>query len=122
VQDINHHCTNMLVDAEQATAVAWDAARAAVENRQAELASAVAASVAVPALARCCQQNVQVHGGIGYTWEHDAHLYVRRSGALSAVFSAGRALEDLTRLAADGVERTYSIDLPPPAQAFPPHL
>ncbi len=117
-QAVKHHCTNMLVDAEQATAVAWDAARAGVEDRQAEFASAVAASLALPAFARCCQQNVQVHGGIGYTWEHDAHLYVRRSGALSAVFSADRALEDVTRLSADGVRRSYEIDLPPEAEAF----
>ena len=132
-QAVKHHCTNMLVDAEQATAAAWDAARAAasfaqraagerrpsgIEDRQAEFASAVAASLAVPAFARCCQLNVQVHGGIGYTWEHDAHLYVRRSGALSAIFSAERALEDLTRLAAEGVRRSYAIDLPPEAEAF----
>ena len=107
-QAVKHHCTNMLVDAEQATAAAWDAARAAAslaqraagerrpsgsEDRQAEFASAVAASVALPALARCCQLNVQVHGGVGFTWEHDAHLYVRRSGALSAIFSADRPPE-----------------------------
>jgi alkylation response protein AidB-like acyl-CoA dehydrogenase len=117
-QAVKHHCTNMLVDAEQATAAAWDAARADDEDQQAEFASTVAASVALPALARCCQLNVQVHGGIGFTWEHDAHLYVRRSGALSAIFSADRALEDLTRLAADGVRRSYEIELPPEAEAF----
>jgi alkylation response protein AidB-like acyl-CoA dehydrogenase len=117
-QAVKHHCTNMLVDAEQATAAAWDAARAGALNRQAEFASAVAASLALPAFARCSQQNVQVHGGIGYTWEHDAHLYVRRSGALSAMFSADRALEDVSRLAAEGVRRSYAIDLPPEAEAF----
>jgi alkylation response protein AidB-like acyl-CoA dehydrogenase len=117
-QAVKHHCTNMLVDAEQATAAAWDAARAAEDDRQAELASAVAAGVALPALARCCQLNVQVHGGIGYTWEHDAHLYVRRSGALSALFDADRALEEVARLAAAGVKRSAAIDLPPEAEAF----
>ena len=117
-QAVKHHCVNMLVDAEQATAAAWDAARAGGDIDQAELASAVAASLALPAFARCCQLNVQVHGGIGYTWEHDAHLYVRRSGALSALFSAERALEDVTRLAAAGVKRTYAIELPPEAETF----
>jgi alkylation response protein AidB-like acyl-CoA dehydrogenase len=117
-QAVKHHCTNIRVDAEQATAVAWDAARAEVENRQAELASAVAASVALPALARVCQLNIQVHGGIGYTWEHDAHLYVRRSTSLSAIFSADRAQEDVTRLVAEGVQRSYAIELPPEAEAF----
>jgi alkylation response protein AidB-like acyl-CoA dehydrogenase len=117
-QAVKHHCANMLVDAEQATAVAWDAARAGVADGQAELASAVAAALALPAFARCCQLNVQVHGGIGYTWEHDAHLYVRRSGAVSAVFGPDRALEDVARLAAAGVKRSYAIDLPPEAEAF----
>jgi len=117
-QAVKHHCANMRVDAEQATAAAWDAARAELDNSQAELASAVAASVALPALARACQLNTQVHGGIGFTWEHDAHLYVRRSGALSAIFSPDRAQEDVTRLAATGVRRSYSIELPPEAEAF----
>jgi alkylation response protein AidB-like acyl-CoA dehydrogenase len=117
-QAVKHHCTNMLVDAEQATAAAWDAARADVLNRQAEFASAVAAGLALPAFARCSQLDVQVHGGIGFTWEHDAHLYVRRSGALSALFSTDRALEDVSRLAAEGVRRSYAIDLPPEAEAF----
>jgi alkylation response protein AidB-like acyl-CoA dehydrogenase len=117
-QAVKHHCTNIRVDAEQATAVAWDAARAEIENQQAELASAVAASVALPAFARVCQLNIQVHGGIGYTWEHDAHLYVRRSIALSAIFSADRAQEDVTRLSAAGVSRSYAIELPPEAEAF----
>jgi alkylation response protein AidB-like acyl-CoA dehydrogenase len=117
-QAVKHHCANMVVDAESATAVAWDAARAALEDRQAEWASAIAASVALPAFARCCQLNVQVHGGIGYTWEHDAHLYVRRSGALSALFDADRAHEDVTRLSAQGVRRSDAIDLPPEAEAF----
>jgi len=115
-QAVKHHCANMLVDAEQATAAAWDAARAEVEGGQAELASAVAASLALPAFAQCCQLNVQVHGGIGYTWEHDAHLYVRRSGALSAIFAPDRAQEDVTRLAAGGVQRSYAIELPPEAE------
>lgn len=115
-QAVKHHCTNMLVDAEQSTAAAWDAARADVEDGQAELASAVAASVALPAFAQCCQLNVQVHGGIGYTWEHDAHLYVRRSGALSALFAPNLAQEDVTRLSAAGVKRSYAIELPPEAE------
>jgi alkylation response protein AidB-like acyl-CoA dehydrogenase len=117
-QAVKHHCANIRVDAERATAAAWDAARAELDDRQAEYASAVAASVALPALARACQLNIQVHGGIGYTWEHDAHLYVRRSGALSAIFPPDRAQEDVTRLAAAGVKRSYAIELPPEAQAF----
>ncbi|MBM4385187.1 MAG: acyl-CoA dehydrogenase [Deltaproteobacteria bacterium] len=117
-QAVKHHCTNIRVDAECATAAAWDAARAELENSQAEMASAVAAAVALPALARACQLNIQVHGGIGYTWEQDAHLYVRRSGALSAIFKPDQAQADVTRLAAAGVKRAYSIDLPPEAEVF----
>jgi hypothetical protein len=96
-QAVKHHCANMLVDAEQATAAAWDAARAGNEGDQAELASAVAASVALPAFARCCQLNVQVHGGIGYTWEHDLHLWLKRAKAGDPLL--GSAAEQRARLA-----------------------
>ncbi len=42
--------------------------------------AAMAAALAIPAAVRNGQLNIQVHGGIGFTWEHDAHLYLRRSG------------------------------------------
>lgn len=117
-QAIKHHCANMCVAAELATAASWDAARAESENQQAEFASAVAASIALPAFRLCGQINAQVHGGIGYTWEHDVHLYIRRATALCALFDADKAKEDLFALSLNHVKRTYSIELPPEAEAY----
>ena len=117
-QAVKHHCANMLIAAECATAAVWDAARAEHDDRQAEFASVVAASLAMPAFYLCSQLNTQVHGGIGYTWEHDAHLYVRRSSALSALFSAEQAKEDLCELSGAKVQRSYNIELPPEAEDY----
>ena len=78
-QAVKHHCANMLVASELATVTVWDAARAAEEGgAQLSLAAAMAAALALSAADECAQLNIQVHGGIGFTWEHDAHLYLRR--------------------------------------------
>jgi 3-oxochol-4-en-24-oyl-CoA dehydrogenase len=123
---VKHHCANMLVDAELATATAWDAARAVAEagdNTEAgdsaagELAAAAALAVAVPAFIRVAQLNIQVHGGIGFTWEHDAHLLLRRANTLAAIFGPDRAAADVTRLVAAGVRRAPGLDLPPEVEA-----
>ena len=88
-QAVKHHCANMLVASELATATVWDAARAAEEGgAQLSLAAAMAAALALSAADECAQLNIQVHGGIGFTWEHDAHLYLRRATALEAVVDA----------------------------------
>ncbi len=115
---VKHHCANMRVQAELATAAAWDAARAVAQaGPEGGLAASVAATVAFPAALFCSETNIQVHGGIGFTWEHDAHLYLRRAAALSALFGASAA-EDVYRLSAGGVSRAPGIDLPPEAQQF----
>ena len=88
-QAVKHHCANMLVASELATVTVWDAARAAEEGgAQLSLAAAMAAGLALSAADECAQLNIQVHGGIGFTWEHDAHLYLRRATALEAVVDA----------------------------------
>ncbi len=108
----------MLVATEQATAGAWGAAREDLDADEATLAAAVACSLALPAFAFCARQNIQVHGGIGYTWEHDAHLFLRRAIALEALMGpVDRAREDVVRLAARGVRTRRSIELPPEAEA-----
>jgi 3-oxochol-4-en-24-oyl-CoA dehydrogenase len=118
-QAVKHHCANMLVATELATAATWDAARAAAGGGdQFSYAAAVAATLAVPAADLCAQLNMQVHGGIGYTWEHDAHLYLRRAAAIGAIVdteSAASAVTDLTRR---GVRRERTVDLPPEADAY----
>jgi alkylation response protein AidB-like acyl-CoA dehydrogenase len=116
---VKHHCANMLVATEEATAGAWGAARADLDTEQAELAAATACTLALPAFAFCAKQNVQVHGGIGFTWEHDAHLYVRRAIALEALFGpVDAAREDVARLMSEGVRTRATIELPAEADAY----
>src|SRR5438105_1412343 len=83
-QAVKHHCANMLVAAELAAASVWDAARAAPGTAELSHAAAIAATLAVPAADLCANLNIQVHGGIGFTWEHDAHLYLRRALNIAA--------------------------------------
>src|SRR6516162_4630365 len=120
-QAVKHHCANMLVAAESATAAVWDAARAAEEDLSAEeaqfrLIAAVAAALAFPAYARNAELNVQVHGGIGYTWEHDAHLHLRRALVTTALFGGDAPARDVFDRTAAGAARENSLDLPPEAE------
>jgi hypothetical protein len=116
-QAVKHHCANMLVAAELATATVWDAARAAATGGdQLTYTAALAVTLAVPAADQNAQLNIQVHGGIGFTWEHDAHLYLRRATAIEAIIDAEAAATDLTDLVRRGVSRVRSIDLPPEAE------
>jgi len=118
-QAVKHHCANMLVDTELAAAVAWDAARAAEDDETAELSAAIAATQALPAYRRCAEKNIQVHGGIGYTWEHDAHLYLRRAASLAAVFAAdGAAPREVTQRTAKGERPRVAVELPPEAEQY----
>jgi alkylation response protein AidB-like acyl-CoA dehydrogenase len=116
-QAVKHHCANMLVAAELATAAAWDAGRAGVAGGdQLSYTAAIAATLAIPAAAANAQLNIQVHGGIGFTWEHDAHLYLRRAAAVAAVVDTEQAARDITDLVRRGVSRAAAIDLPPEAE------
>jgi alkylation response protein AidB-like acyl-CoA dehydrogenase len=117
---VKHHCANMKVQAELATAAAWDAALAMADGgKEAELAATVAAAVAFPAAIFCAETNIQVHGGIGFTWEHDAHLYLRRAGALSSLLGPGDvAAAEVTRLIGSGVTRHPGIVLPAEAEVY----
>ncbi len=80
-QAIKHLCATMLCRSELATASAWDAASAAGSG-DLPLAAAAAAALALDAAADNAKDAIQVLGGIGFTWEHDAHLYLRRALAL----------------------------------------
>jgi alkylation response protein AidB-like acyl-CoA dehydrogenase len=116
-QAVKHHCANMLVSAEVATSSAWDAARAAESGgEQLSYAAAAAAALAVPAAAGNAQMSIQVHGGIGFTWEHDAHLYLRRASGIGAVIDADEAAAELTDLARKGVRRARQVELPAEAE------
>jgi len=116
-QAVKHHCANMLVAAELATAAAWDAGRAGLGGGdQLSYTAAIAAALAGPAAVGNANLNIQVHGGIGFTWEHDAHLYLRRATAIAAVLNTERAAIEVTDLVRRGVRRAATIDLPPEAE------
>ena len=116
-QAVKHHCANMLVAAELATAAAWDAGRAGIgAGDQLSYTAAIAATLAVPAAVSNASLNIQVHGGIGFTWEHDAHLYLRRAAAIAAVVDTQQAAIEVTDLVRRGVRRAAAIDLPAAAE------
>jgi 3-oxochol-4-en-24-oyl-CoA dehydrogenase len=116
-QAVKHHCANMLVATELATAAAWDAGRAGLGGGdQLSYTAAIAAVLAASAAVGNANLNIQVHGGIGFTWEHDAHLYLRRATAIAAVLEAERAATEVTDLVRRGVLRAAAIDLPPEAE------
>ncbi|MBX6391261.1 MAG: acyl-CoA dehydrogenase [Frankia sp.] len=123
-QAVKHHLANMLVAAELAAASVWDAARAADGPvDEFALAAAAAAALAVPAGVRNAELNIQLHGGIGYTWEHDAHLLYRRALTAKAVVAPAAAAADVTRLVAAGVARPApTFDLPAEAEAARPEV
>jgi 3-oxochol-4-en-24-oyl-CoA dehydrogenase len=119
-QAIKHKCAEMIAVTERATAAVWDAARAIDEashgdvNAHAAFAAAVAATLAPVAAQHCTQDCIQVHGGIGFTWEHDTNVYYRRALLLAACF--GRAT-DYPQLVVDTATatglRSIDIDLDP---------
>ena len=101
------------------TAAAWDAGRAGVAGGdQLSYAAAVAAVLGLPAAVSNAQLNIQVHGGIGFTWEHDAHLYLRRAASVAAVLDIEAAAIEITDLVRSGLRRAAAIDLPAEAESI----
>ena len=83
-QAIKHRLADMLVSVEQTTALAWDAARAADgdDADQAGLSAVLAGALALDSYVESAKGCVQVLGGMGFTWEHDAHIHLRRALSL----------------------------------------
>jgi alkylation response protein AidB-like acyl-CoA dehydrogenase len=116
-QAVKHHCANMAVATELATAAVWDAARAAATaGDQRTYTAAIAATLAGPAADLCANLHMQVHGGIGFTWEHDAHVFLRRATVLLSLLDPESAANDVTDLTRAGVRREKAIELPPEAE------
>ncbi len=112
----------MLVRLEQVRAVAGDAAAAldggAPDRPEATLAVAAAGAIAFEGFAAVAKDCIQVLGGIGFTWEHDAHIYLRRALALRQLFGGAAPWRAAAAQAAlDGVRRHLGVDLPPQAEA-----
>ncbi|OBI82224.1 acyl-CoA dehydrogenase [Mycobacterium sp. E740] len=113
-QAIKHMCAEMLLRSEQASVAAGDAARAVAEGdeRQLSIAAAVAAAVGIDAAKANTKDCIQVLGGIGITWEHDAHLYLRRAYGIGHFLGgAQRWLRRVSALTQQGVRRELRIEL-----------
>lgn len=119
-QGVKHRCARMLARAEQARVCAWDAARAAdpagADRDESALAAAVAGATSVEAAFGCAKDCVQTLGGIGFTWEHDAHLYLRRAQTLRLLLGpTGWWRRRVARLSLSGTRRAFGVELPPEA-------
>jgi alkylation response protein AidB-like acyl-CoA dehydrogenase len=115
-QAVKHRCADMLCDLELARSAAWDAATACddptVEADSKALAVAVAAAVAPRVAVENAKSVIQVLGGIGFTWEHDAHLYLKRSLATRHILGGTTTWElQAAALAHAGARRTRSVEL-----------
>nr|WP_063049369.1 acyl-CoA dehydrogenase [Nocardia arthritidis] len=111
-QAVKHICAWMLCRTELIRAVAADTA-AAVDDGGAELpiAAAIAAAIALDAAVETAKDCIQVLGGIGFTWEHDAHLYLRRATALRQLLGgSARWRARVTELTRQGLRRTTGAD------------
>ncbi|HVM41134.1 MAG TPA: acyl-CoA dehydrogenase family protein [Acidimicrobiia bacterium] len=79
-QAIKHKCADMLLEVESAKSAAYYAAWAAAEdNEELPVVASLAKAYCSDAYFHCAAENIQIHGGIGFTWEHDAHLYFKRA-------------------------------------------
>lgn len=112
-QAIKHLCAEMLETAESITAAAWDVASCAFgDDDQWAFAADVAAVTAFDGALWIAKSCIQVLGGIGFTFEHDAHLYYRRAAALRGLLGpSDAAAQRLTARAVGGVRRELSVDL-----------
>ncbi|WP_228781780.1 acyl-CoA dehydrogenase family protein [Nocardia abscessus] len=111
-QAVKHICAWMLCRTELIRAVAADTA-AAVDDGGAELpiAAAIAAAIALDAAVETAKDCIQVLGGIGFTWEHDAHLYLRRATALRQLLGGSAHWRArVTELTRQGLRRTTGAD------------
>jgi alkylation response protein AidB-like acyl-CoA dehydrogenase len=110
-QAVKHHCANMAIAVEASRA----AVRAAADALDADASNisntaAVISSYVGPACAEACALALRVHGGIGFTWEHDSHLYLKRAKLDEVLFGTPswhrRRLARTVIAGADGWEET----------------
>src|SRR6201986_414471 len=83
-QAIKHKCAEMLIEVESAKSAAYHAAGSTADELG--VAAAVAKAYCSAAYFHVAAETIQVHGGIGFTWEHDAHLYFRRAKSSQLLF------------------------------------
>jgi alkylation response protein AidB-like acyl-CoA dehydrogenase len=86
-QAVSHRCAQMLLETENARSAVYGAAWAAdAEPESLPLAASMAKAYAGDAGWRVPDASIQVHGGIGFTWEHDLHFFLKRGRSNAAIF------------------------------------
>ncbi|WP_418004608.1 acyl-CoA dehydrogenase family protein [Mycobacterium sp. PDNC021] len=112
-QAVKHMCAEMLLRSQQVAVAASDVAEAAIDGdaTQLSIAAAVAAAAAIDAAKHNGRDCIQVLGGIGFTWEHDAHLYLRRSYATAQILGGHSTwLRRVAALTRSGLRRQLHVD------------
>ncbi len=120
-QAVKHRLADMAVRVEQMTAVAWDAAVAVGSGQPegADLAAATAGALCFDGYVRGAKECLQVLGGIGFTWEHDLHLHLKRAMAdRQLVGSPESFCREVASMAGRGVRRALAADLPEEADQW----
>ncbi|WP_141585960.1 acyl-CoA dehydrogenase [Actinomadura sp. WMMA1423] len=117
-QGVKHKAARSLIALEQARAAAWDAARALDEGtEEAGFAAAVSAVIALDAGVQTARDAIQILGGIGFTWEHDAHVYLRRALTLRSLLGSSKGwAAKIASLALAGGRREVVLELDEDAQ------
>ena len=114
-QAVKHRLADMAIRVEQMTAVAWDAATAVGTGASddAAVAAATAGALALDGYALGAKECLQVLGGIGFTWEHDVHLHLKRAMADRQLMGEPDAYcQEVAVAAGGGARRALAVDLP----------
>ncbi|HWF20874.1 MAG TPA: acyl-CoA dehydrogenase [Acidimicrobiales bacterium] len=131
-QGVKHRLATMLASVEQSVAATWDAAQVldleahagpgaddASTTSQTRLAVQVAGALALDCYVEAAKGAIQVLGGMGFTWEHDAHIHLRRSTTIRQLLGGTAPLRaEAARLALLGTRRHLKVELPAEAEQF----
>ena len=131
-QGVKHRLADMLASVEQSVAATWDAAQVldleahgalgaghGSTTPQSRLAVQVAGALALDSYVEAAKGAIQVLGGMGFTWEHDAHIHLRRSTSLRQLLGGTAPLRaEAARLALTGARRQLQVELPAEADGF----
>ncbi|MFC4948280.1 acyl-CoA dehydrogenase family protein [Pseudonocardia sp. GCM10023141] len=95
-QAIKHKCADMLLEAESATSAAYAAGWALDDaTEESGVLASMAKAYCSEAYHHCAAENIQIHGGIGFTWEHPAHLYFKRATSTEILLGSPRQHREL---------------------------
>ena len=120
-QAIKHKLADLAILVDQMASLSWDAALAvdAGDVDEAELATATAGALCADGYVHAAQECVQILGGIGFTWEHDTHLYLKRALADRQLLGGpDRFRRRVTAVAGGGTRRALATDLPEEADRW----